>query len=514
MKSATALVSLLATLVTALACGDGAAPQVDIQATVTAAVVATAETVRPEPTDTPTVEPPPSVLATSSVVHSANSLIVGVTVELDRDGRVYVEYGNDLAGSYRTPATESIATDHEIPIVRLKPEATYNYRVFVLDEDDSASPGLTGSFTTGPLPEPLATIQVSSTGRPTSELVMMDHRDNQQSYILIMDQDSEIVWYYANPNPFPPDRAGIQAIRQGPNHNLVFYVGSPRTPCCIREITPVGDIVDQLVANHLDQIPHHDFLILEDGRVMYLADVERVIDDAANGGEAETRVTGDAIRVWDPSTGTTEELWNAFDFLSTDDRVVWDADNVRWTHFNSIQIGPRENIVVSSRNLNQVISISPDFDEIEWRLNGPNSSFEFEAPEDRFYRQHTATELPNGNILVFDNGGDRPVGQGGEYSRALELALRDYDSAAVKVWEYRSTPDIYASFISSAHRLANGNTLINFGTTPDVEATPITVVEVDRQGNEIWRMEMLGPSLRNRFRAYPIESINGEKRIK
>jgi len=47
----------------------------------------------------------------------------------------------------------------------------------------------------------------------------------------------------------------------------------------------------------------------------------------------------------------------------------------------------------------------------------------------------------------------------------------------------------------------------------DVKKIPITVVEVDRDGKEVWRLEMLGPSLRNRFRAYPHESIFGEIRI-
>ena len=125
---------------------------------------------------------------------------------------------------------------------------------------------------------------------------------------------------------------------------------------------------------------------------------------------------------------------------------------------------------------------SPDFERIEWLLNGPGSTYQFLDPADKFYRQHTASELPNGNILVFDNGVDRPKEEGGEYSRALELALRNYDSTAVKVWEYRSKPDIFSHIISSAFRLENGNTLINFGSTPDVTKIPITVVEVDRDG--------------------------------
>ena len=93
------------------------------------------------------------------------------------------------------------------------------------------------------------------------------------------------------------------------------------------------------------------------------------------------------------------------------------------------------------------------------------------------------------------------------------LGLSDYEITAVKVWECRAEPDIFSSFIISAYRLKNGNTLINFGTTQDVETQPITLVEVGRDGNEVWRLEMSGPTLKNRYRAYPLESIMGESRL-
>jgi len=461
-----------------------------------------------------TTVPLPRVLSATAQIREDNQLILEVSVILDREGVIYIEYENSESGRLRTTTTASPGTTHILPIVRLKPQRTYSYQVFAMDERAIAAAGPTGSFTTGRLPTALESITINATGRPTSELVLMDHGDSSQSFMIVIDQDSDIVWYFANPNPYPPQRSGLHGIRQRPNYNLVFYTGRVRTPCCLREITPLGEIVSQLVFNKLDETPHHDFLILADGRIMYLADVTRTIDDSANGGNPETPVTGDAIRIWDPESGTTEEVWNAFDHLSIEDRVVWDTERgVRWTHFNSIQISPSGSIVISSRNRNQVISIDPDFERIEWLLNGPGSTYQFLDPADKFYRQHTASELPNGNILVFDNGVDRPEEEGGEYSRALELALRNNDSTAVKVWEYRSKPDIFSRIISGAFRLENGNTLINFGTTPDVKKIPITVVEVDRDGREVWRLEMLGPSLRNRFRAYPHESIFGETRI-
>ena len=72
---------------------------------------------------------------------------------------------------------------------------------------------------------------------------------------------------------------------------------------------------------------------------------------------------------------------------------------------------------------NQIVSLSADLRAIEWQLHGPDSDYEFPDPNDRFYGQHTAAQLGNGNVLLFDNGWGRPAAEGGRYSRALELRL-------------------------------------------------------------------------------------------
>ena len=91
-------------------------------------------------------------------------------------------------------------------------------------------------------------------------------------------------------------------------------------------------------------------------------------------------------------------------------------------------------------------------------------TYTFPNSGDKFYHQHSAVELANGNILLFDNGNFRPPAQGGQYSRALELELNTTTDTATKVWEYRHGPsDIFAACCSNVTRLANGNTVLVFG---------------------------------------------------
>jgi hypothetical protein len=60
---------------------------------------------------------------------------------------------------------------------------------------------------------------------------------------------------------------------------------------------------------------------------------------------------------------------------------------------------------------------------------------------------------------------------------------------ATKVWEYRPTPDRYASHMGSVQRLTNGNTLINWAIKSLPKAT-----EVTPDGNVVYEMNFSNPS--------------------
>ena len=406
---------------------------------------------------------PPGVVSATATLHPDNSLIAEIAVELDAPGRVYVEY-HGPAGTLRSATTPEPARTVTVPLVRLLPDSVYRYTVVPVAADDTAgTPGTPGSAAEGTF----------------------------------------------RTRALPPALARLQK----PNHNLVYWEGGPTgrfVNCCLREMDPLGRVVTRLVNNDIDKWAHHDLLILPDEQVLYVAHEIITIDDTEHGGEAETRVLVDSLRGWDQVTHTTEELWDARDHLSLVNRVRWAGDPKNWLNVNSLALGVRGNVILSLANRNEIISIAPDFRSIEWRLGGPESSYEFADPTDRFYFQHTVSELPNGNILLFDNGRDRPEEEGGHYSRALELALNTYDLIAVKVWEYRHTPDLYSLSRSSAYRLPSGNTLINFETN-DSDPQRV-IVEADAEGAVVWQADLRSPTIRNSYRAYPADTIMGERR--
>ncbi|GJM44739.1 MAG: thioredoxin [Gemmatimonadota bacterium] len=130
--------------------------------------------------------------------------------------------------------------------------------------------------------------------------------------------------------------------------------------------------------------------------------------------------------------------------------------------------------------------------DLLYRWGNPQTYDRGTAADRKLYRQHDVQWIPNGrpgsgNILLFNNGFDRPEGA---YSSVEEIqttadGLGDYPDPlpgqphgpATTVWTYTSTPpeDLYGPFISGAERLPNGNTLIcdgaPSGTFHEVDAT-------------------------------------------
>jgi hypothetical protein len=73
--------------------------------------------------------------------------------------------------------------------------------------------------------------------------------------------------------------------------------------------------------------------------------------------------------------------------------------------------------------------------------------------------QHDVRILPNGHLLLFDNGNFHNPPQ----SRAVEYALDTVAMTATLVWESRHAPPVFASFLGSVQRFQNGHTLIGYG---------------------------------------------------
>ena len=461
----------------------------------------------------------PSVLAHRASLHPQNALIVEMQITLDGPARVFVEYDNPQAGRFRT-ALSAPGIEHTVPIVRLRPETAYAYAIGVQDRHGGTVYGPAGEFTTGPLPPELTGLQIRAAGRSSPPLIATDYRGEWNSYYFFWDETGHIVWYYMieDRDDLVIDRR-IGPLRPKPNGNLLFLSSA----CCLIEMTPLGEVVDWIGPNQGAGRPHHDFLLLNDSRILYLGQERAALGAPVHGWEPAAIARSDRLHIWNPADGTIEEVWDSRDFWDISDPGQWmmPGQSKDWLHLNSLSVGPGGRLLLSSRRRHQIVALAPDFRRVEWQLGGPGSDYEIPNPGDRFYGQHTASQLPNGHILLFDNGNGRPDSEGGAWSRALELRLDPASGTAVKVWEYRHQPERYSRVVSSAFRLSNGHTLVNFGfNEAGPEPSPLVVVEVNRQGNEVFRLETFSlheywPDFPGRYRAAAeMTSIMGETMLR
>lgn len=134
--------------------------------------------------------------------------------------------------------------------------------------------------------------------------------------------------------------------------------------------------------------------------------------------------------------------------------------------------------------------------DLLYRWGNPRAYRSGTNADQRLFSQHNAHWIPKGmpgagNMIIFNNGGGRP---GGSYSSVDEIVLPvtpdgKYTRKAglpfgpdKPVWSYtaENKADFFATFISGAHRLPNGNTLICSG--PDG-----TVFEVTPDKQIVWK---------------------------
>lgn len=223
----------------------------------------------------------------------------------------------------------------------------------------------------------------------------------------------------------------------------------------------------------------HELQLLPNGHALVLAyDTRRVdLSGIVAGGSTQASVIGLVIQELDRSHDVVFQ-WRSWDHFRITDCVSRPLTGARvdYVHGNSIEPDRDGNLLVSCRHLDEITKIDRGTGAILWRLGGSNNEFTFPNDPGHFSQQHSARRLPNGHLLLFDNGNYHDPAR----SRAVEYAVDEVKRTATRIWEYRNAPDAYGSAMGSVQRLANGDTVIGWGNTNP------TVTEVTSAGVEVF----------------------------
>ena len=244
--------------------------------------------------------------------------------------------------------------------------------------------------------------------------------------------------------------------------------------------------------------------------------------------------------------GQVVRTWDLWDVIDIDEHPggemcvttgIFAGDDLRdWNHANSVTYDPeRDAVIISSRHTNQIVAFDHLDDEgpqnsLRWILGAgttiTDGGVNLPLDGEPTYYQHAVEVNADGSLIVYDNGNVRPGidPENLPFSRAVIYDIDDAGDdksqwSATQRWEHIDTEDngklAYASFISDADELSNGNVLVTHGgigtfIPPDPE-DPIHILirEIVPSGSSggdvVW--ELKGADGYVTYRAERIESF-------
>jgi hypothetical protein len=423
--------------------------------------------------------------------------VVGAVVRVRVEGtrEVVVEYGTDaLFGS----SVEAVAVQGDtalIPVFGLDAATTYKVRVVARSATNASVTSQPISFTTGAMPADMPKFDVTAGANPASGYVAFGITAGDTAlggfYALIVDNDGKIMWYRRSHNQ-------ITDFQQQPNGNFTLFASLAGEVRRFYELDRIGNVVGEYRASGGRETGAHELRLLSNGGQVLFGLEDNVVDLTQFGGVSDAKVRGMVIEYTRPGGGKL--IWRTADHLTVDEAmpdIHLTTQNVNPWHCNAIDVDTDGNLLVSFRNSDMIVKIDANTGQILWRLGGEKNQFTFiNDPLNGFSHQHGIRRLPNGNIILFDNGNLHTP----PLSRGVEYRLDESAKTAELVWEYRHQPMLYSFALGFAHRTASGHTLLCYGTSQ-------RLVEVDAAKMKQWELVLENPAYFI-YRAFRIGSMN------
>jgi hypothetical protein len=291
-------------------------------------------------------------------------------------------------------------------------------------------------------------------------------------YLIIMDNNGVPIFYERT--PYERHALQIQQNRWltfGDSETKYFYL-----------MDSSYSIVDSFTTGNGYQLDIHDFQLLPNGHALLLAyDWQTIrMDTVVAGGDTAAIVLGAIIQEVDASKNVIFEWrsWDHFQITDATEDIDLTAHSIDYVHANAVELDNDGNILLSSRNMDEITKINGQTGEIIWRLGAVksrNNQFQFINDTRTFSHQHDIRRLSNGNVSLFDNG-KLLVPQ---YSRTLEYELEEENKEATLVWKFSYDPPIYKNIMGNMQRLLNGNTIIGWGGYFSPDRRAISEVNLD-----------------------------------
>lgn len=292
----------------------------------------------------------------------------------------------------------------------------------------------------------------------------------------IMDQFGDIRWYL-NYKQHPLLKRLFYDVGMAKLQNGNFYFGDAESDT-IYEVDPFGLIVNFW---GLPGFEHHH-TVYEKPNGNFLVTVNKFGLETVEDHIIEVdRQSKNIINVWDLRVSLDK------------DRQAMTLNRSDWIHVNAIAYDESDNSIIISGRTQGVVKLSED-NEVIWILgnhkswslagDGTDLATKLLQPLDAMdnpivdaevllgnkqhpdfdwnWYQHSVKLMPNGHILLFDNGSGRNFSDEEQYSRVVEYQIDPLDKTVKEVWAYGEDRGLetYSRIVSSVEYLADEDRVV------------------------------------------------------
>ena len=369
-----------------------------------------------------------------------------------------VAYGDGGALS-EVAVSDGSGTEHEVVLRYLRAGQDYEFEVTSESSDGELGSGVL-SFTTGYVPSSLPAFSVTQNEEDAPEMSFVGSVISTPSAPILFDSEGYYRWWIVEEEAETIARARLSHDGE----TLLYLATGSNDKGSINEVRRVDLDTGSYEALETP-MAHHDFIEFEDGTVAYLGQDTRYI--------GETRVVADRLVELAPD-GTQTTIWDTWrDYDWDPDFEAIDGSG--WSHANALDyIAEEDAYLVSLRNFDAIVKLDGESGEILWQFGGEDSDFELTSGE--FTSSQHQFELTENGLLVFDNSY-----RFGDTSRAVEYALDEDTMTAEEIWSYVPSPGLYCFGLGDVHRLEDGNTVVTWSTSGQMDM-------ITPEGDVVWRM--------------------------
>lgn len=393
-----------------------------------------------------TLDLPLELIKVNPFFISPLSAIVNLNTPVNGKLKVRV-IGQDGADSDIIKLFDYYGKNHIVSILGLYPNYNNSVEIIFTDKYNKERTKKIINIKTEALPAGFPSFEIIKqydTPQP-NQIFLLDYRPANQP--LMVDRFGKIRWYSTGFSL--DDKYALQRLKNG----NICYGSSPGSK--VVEYSMIGQLIKEYPVSPLYENIHHDVYEMPNGN--FLVTVNKI----------GLKTIEDFILELNRSTGAITNVWDLNLILPRRYTFINAFNNDDWFHTNAVYYDKRDNSIVVSGQKQGVVKVSWD-NKLKWILAPPEGwkgyeSYFFKPQGTDFewsWGQHSPVLMPNGNILLFDNGYGREYGKGGSYSRTVEYKIDEEKKTIQQVWQYGKERGVELSspIISNVEYIENSKT--------------------------------------------------------